>query len=161
VLDVIMIKQMIFEVTNENHMEELGAKIGALLNGGEMIELVGDVGAGKTTLTRGIARGLDIKDYIQSPSFTINRTYQGRRNIVLSHYDFYRLSEAGLLSDELQEVVEDPKTVVVLEWAEVVDNILPKDRLRIMISSLSDTGREVALTSDGYQGNRVIEGLKS
>ena len=79
---------MIINTTDE--MEMLGQQIGQRLRGGEIIELVGDVGAGKTTFTRGLAKGLAIHDNITSPSFTINCNYTGRDGLTLRHYDFYR-----------------------------------------------------------------------
>lgn len=144
------------ELTNESETIEFGKMIGSLLCGGEIIELIGDVGAGKTTLVKGIAIGLGITEYIQSPSFTINRTYKGRDDIILSHYDFYRLNEAGIMADDLSEVINNPKTVTVIEWAEIVDGILPKDRLSIKITTPNDTSRNVLCIA----GGEVSEKLK-
>ena len=64
-----------------------GAKIGGLLLGSETLELIGDIGAGKTTLTKGLARGLQIEDEIQSPTFTISRNYEAPNGLRLAHYD--------------------------------------------------------------------------
>ena len=66
----------------------LGEKLGKSLHGGEVIELVGDIGAGKTALTKGIAKGMGVDDDVQSPTFTISRLYEGRNRIRLAHYDF-------------------------------------------------------------------------
>ena len=140
-------------------MKTLGAAIGGRLLGGEIIELVGDVGAGKTTLTKGIAVGLAIAEYVQSPSFTINRVYDGRDNLTLSHYDFYRLNDAGIMANELEEVTADPSVITVIEWAEVVESALQADRLTIKISSLSETTRKLELIAGGTNSRRLIEGL--
>lgn len=150
---------MNIEIKDELSMKSFGRKIGSLLKGGENIELVGDVGAGKTTLVKGLAVGLGIDENIQSPSFTINRLYGGRDGILLSHYDFYRLSDAGILSDELSEAVNDEKTVTVIEWAEAVSNILPVDRLVIEIVALSDFDRKLTIKSGGFDSNSVLNGL--
>ena len=119
----------------------LGEELGALLRGGEVIELVGDIGAGKTALTKGIAKGLGVDDDVQSPTFTISRVYQARDQIRLAHYDFYRLQEAGIMNAELDESVQDPETITIVEWAEIVEGVLPDDRTRILISSPTETSR--------------------
>ncbi len=152
---------MIFiEVKNEDEMKEFGKAIGSLLCGSEIIELIGDVGAGKTTLVKGIAVGLDINEKIQSPSFTINRVYDGRDNITLSHYDFYRLNDAGIMADELQEVVEDADTVTVIEWAGAVIDVLPVDRLTIQIVATTENSRKLTITSGGSVSQKLEEELK-
>lgn len=140
-------------------MKGFGERIGRLLSGGECLELIGDVGAGKTTLTKGIAAGLDIAETVQSPTFTINRTYDGRDGLRLSHYDFYRLSDAGIMADELAESLEDPKTIIVIEWGEVVGDVLPEDTLRISIESPSQDERTVSLKSSGRGSGRIVEQL--
>lgn len=150
---------MKFLLDSESQTKDLGQKIGSLLCGGETIELIGDVGAGKTTLTKGIAAGLGIDDDVQSPSFTINRVYSGRDNITMSHYDFYRLSDAGIMADELGEVIGDSKTVTIIEWAESVKGVLPGDRIIIKILSTSENGREIDLRSDGVIGQRITQEL--
>lgn len=151
---------MIIEVKNEDEMKEFGETIGSLLCGGEIIELIGDVGAGKTTLVKGIAVGLDVDEKIQSPSFTINRVYDGRDNIILSHYDFYRLNDAGIMADELQEVVEDADTVTVIEWAGAVTDVLPVDRLTITIVATTENSRKLTITSGGDVSHKLQKELE-
>jgi len=133
------------EVKSEQETRALGKKIGLLLRGGEVIELIGDVGAGKTTFVKGLAIGLGIDEDVQSPSFTISRVYDARDGILLSHYDFYRLSDAGIMADELTETTQDPTTVTVIEWADIVEGILPERRLRIVFSAPSENTRELHL----------------
>jgi tRNA threonylcarbamoyladenosine biosynthesis protein TsaE len=96
-------------------MQDFGARLGAKLSGGEVIELVGDIGAGKTTFTKGLARGLGVSDDVQSPTFTISRIYETPSGIRLAHYDFYRLQDAGVMQMELAESVCDPHTITVIE----------------------------------------------
>lgn len=126
-------------------MQALGAQIGAALKGGEVFELIGDVGAGKTTFVKGLAQGLEITDDVQSPSFTINRSYQGRDGLTLSHYDFYRLADAGIMSLEIAESLSDPKNIVVVEWGESVRDVLPEKRTVVKITYLPETGRNVEI----------------
>lgn len=140
-------------------MKQLGERIGALLRGGEIIELVGDVGAGKTTLTKGIAKGLGVDEDVQSPSFTISRVYDAREGLVLSHYDFYRLHDAGIMADELHETLHDPKSVTIIEWAEIVSGVLPDDNLRVQITSPSETDRRIEFTPGGAKSRELMEKL--
>lgn len=125
--------------------EALGAKIGANLRGGEVIELVSDLGEGKTTLTRGIVRGAGSTDRVASPTFTISREYQAP-HFTIAHFDFYRLGEAGLVADELAELIGDPAYVVVVEWGEVVQDVLPARRCTIRLSQTADAQREIMCT---------------
>lgn len=148
------------EVKNELEMRSFGERIGAQLVGGEIIELIGDVGSGKTTLAKGIAVGLCVEDNVQSPSFTINRTYQGRDSLTLSHYDLYRLEYAGIIANELQESVGDPNTITIVEWPGVVDGALPVDRLTIKITSPSETSRELVLASGGVVSKALLEKIE-
>lgn len=132
-------------INTADEMEALGQQIGRRLRGGEIIELVGDVGAGKTTFTRGLAKGLAIHDNIISPSFTINCNYTGRDGLTLRHYDFYRLSDPGIMNLELSEAIVDPKAVVIIEWGDSIVDVLPEQRLVININYLPEQGREVAI----------------
>lgn len=146
---------------NEAKMKELGEKIGRSLSGGTTIELVGDVGAGKTTLTKGIAVGMGVDEVIQSPTFTISRSYQAGRNLQLVHYDFYRLKDAGIMADELAEAVAEPNAVVVVEWGDVVAGVLPNDRLSVFIRSVSEAEREIELKAYGDRAQLLAEELKN
>lgn len=154
-----IIKQMIFEVANQAEMQRFGEKLGALLRGGEIIELVGDVGAGKTTLTKAIAEGLKIDEDVQSPSFTISRIYTARDGLSLAHYDFYRLSDAGILASELHETAHEGKTITIIEWADIVQGVLPDDRLTIHLTPLSETARRVELLTGGERSKVLAEAL--
>ncbi|NTW61778.1 tRNA (adenosine(37)-N6)-threonylcarbamoyltransferase complex ATPase subunit type 1 TsaE [Candidatus Saccharibacteria bacterium] len=151
---------MIIEVKNIDEMLGFGAKVGGLLNGGEIIELVGDVGAGKTTFVKGIAKAMGIDETVQSPSFTINRVYDAKNNIRLSHYDFYRLADAGIMAVELGEVLADPNTVKVIEWSNAVKDILPKDRLIINIDVTSNEARRLLISADGEASLKLMEKIR-
>lgn len=137
---------MVIEVNNEVDTKNFGFKLGTKLNGGEIIELVGDIGAGKTTLVKGIAQGLGIDDSVQSPSFTVSRVYKARDGLKLAHYDFYRLKDAGIMAHELTETIHSPKTVTVIEWANPVSHILPTHRISIKITITTETARKLKVT---------------
>lgn len=133
------------QIKTEMAMQKWGQDLASKLSWPFCIELVGDIGAGKTTLIKGLARGLGFNGEVSSPSFTLNNRYQLADNRVLSHYDFYRLSEAGVLAQELVEDLADPSVSVVVEWGATVDNVLPHNRQQIMINYTADGGREVEL----------------
>ena len=145
---------------SENEMKELGEKIGQVLVGGECIDLIGDIGSGKTTLTKGIAKGLGVSETVQSPTFTINRTYNGSGSVHLSHYDFYRLSDPGIMSDELDEVLQNQDTVVVIEWGDIVQSVLPSDHLRITFASPTETSRVLEFDAVGQKATNLVKALQ-
>lgn len=140
---------MTIEVTDESMMKKLGQALGTQLRGGEVIELVGDVGAGKTTFTKGLAVGLGVDEDVQSPSFTISRVYDGRDELRLAHYDFYRLQVAGIMAHDLEESVGDPATITIIEWADVVKTILPEEYLEIRFSSPTESTRVLQVNPRG------------
>ena len=112
------------------------------------IELVGDVGAGKTTFTKGLARGLEITEEITSPTFTISKVYENSYGQKLVHYDFYRLENPGIMVEDLFENLQDPHTVTVIEWADTVSEILPANHLRLEILINDDGSRTLNLTKN-------------
>lgn len=133
-------------IETDDDMKSLGRRLGEQFRGGEIIELIGDVGAGKTTLAKGIATGLQVDEDVQSPSFTISRTYEARDDLTLQHYDFYRLEQPGVMSYELSESVADPQAVVLVEWAETVASVLPDERIVVRIEYRpQDDGRNVTV----------------
>lgn len=158
-LDGILILTMSIEIHGTKDMADFGARLGAALIGGEVIELIGDVGAGKTTLAKGIAAGLGVSEDVQSPSFTISRVYDARDRLRLAHYDFYRLNDPGIMSDELQETIADGKTITVIEWSGIVEGVLPADRLTIRIVPSSESDRQLSVSAGGVQSEWMMEQL--
>ncbi len=146
-------------IDNEARMKQLGEAIGQSVSGGEVLELVGDIGAGKTTLTKGIAQALGINEPVQSPTFTISRVYDSPKGLRLVHYDFYRLGEAGIMGDEIREAMDDD-SVVVVEWAGAVDDDLPKDRLVVKITTISEEERLVEFHPGGKKSTELWQKIK-
>lgn len=101
-----------------------------------------DLGGGKTTFVRGLARGMGSSDRVASPTFTISRVYDAQP-LRMYHFDFYRLGEAGLIAEELDEILDDPLAVSVVEWAGIVADVLPERRLKITINKTPTDGREL------------------
>lgn len=146
-------------VDSDGAMRRLGRRLGKALGGGEVLELIGDVGAGKTTLTKGLAEGLDISGPVQSPTFTISRVYKARDDLELRHYDFYRLSEAGIMTEELAEALNSPDCIVVVEWGGAVEGVLPSDRLQVHISTTGELSRVVDIHALGDKSRQVLSSL--
>ena len=120
----------------------MAAQIGQRLKGGEVIELVSDLGGGKTVFVKGVAKGMGIKDLVGSPTFTISSEYKAG-DLVLHHFDFYRLGEPGIVANELDEIIGVPQNVVAIEWADLVNTVLPQNRLSIHIHTLGASERKL------------------
>lgn len=152
---------MTFEIvsTSPEDTSRIGSSVAKVLEGGEVIELIGDLGAGKTELVRGLVNSLDDGVTVQSPSFTISREYRVG-DLTIYHYDFYRLGEnPGIVGDEIAEALEDPKGVVVTEWAAQDAVHLPTDRLTIQFS-LDGDNRRLAIRAGGKRSQDVIKSLR-
>jgi tRNA threonylcarbamoyladenosine biosynthesis protein TsaE len=139
------------ESSSSLETEELGERLGRACKGGEIIALVGPLGAGKTCLVRGLARGLGVSDQCAvSPTFTLIHEYRGRVPVV--HVDLYRLDaeEANRLG--LEEYLESP-AVTVIEWADKIPTLLPRDHLRIELEHHGGERRQITLfpLSASYQ----------
>ena len=130
-----MISEVIFD--NQQETDSFSQIIGKNLKGGECIEFVSDLGGGKTTFVRGIVAGSGSTDSVGSPTFTISKHYTSQ-HVNFYHYDFYRLSEPGLVSEELKESIDDEKGVSLIEWGKTVEDVLPKDRVVIEIDKIAD-----------------------
>ena len=120
----------------------LAAQIGRNLRGGETLELISDLGGGKTAFVRGLVAGLGSTDRVSSPSFTLTNQYRAGQK-TLHHFDFYRLNEPGILRAELAEILQDTDNIVAVEWADVVADVLPTERLRVKIRASGETSREL------------------
>ncbi len=134
--------------TSSDTTEKLAARLAVNLKGGEVIELVSDLGGGKTTFVRGLARGLGSSAHVSSPTFKISNEYtipsaQGQTLRKVIHFDFYRLNDPGLVANELAEVLGDPETVTIIEWGQIVEHVLPPQRLTIIFTPTSETARQL------------------
>ncbi|ERL66247.1 tRNA (adenosine(37)-N6)-threonylcarbamoyltransferase complex ATPase subunit type 1 TsaE [Schleiferilactobacillus shenzhenensis] len=127
----------------------LGRALGQLAQAGDVILLDGDLGAGKTTMTKGIARGLGITGPVKSPTFTLIREYQDGR-LPLYHMDVYRLENGGAEDLGLDEYF-DGDGVSVVEWSEFITDLLPPTyvRIRIARTDSTDDTRRITITAHG------------
>lgn len=145
-----------FVVPNEACMAALGARLAVRLRVGEAVCLFGPLGAGKSTLARGLIRALtSVDEEVPSPTFTLVQSYEGRA-LTVAHFDLYRLTRAEEAFElGLDEALDSGAAVI--EWPERLDGALPQDRLEVAISLIQDGGRRVRLVGRGAWSERVAE----
>lgn len=143
---------MEFIVKNVEELNSLGVQLGKMCNANDIICLIGDLGTGKTHLTKGIATGLEIEDHITSPTFTIVNEYNGR--LKLYHFDVYRVNDP----DEIVAIGFDEYIfgdgVSVIEWANYIEDLIPVESLTINIEKLPDMGETYRRISINYTDKR-------
>lgn len=141
---------------SDEETRKIGFKLGKLLKPGEIVCLVGDLGAGKTTMTQSLAQALEVDDYITSPTFTIVNEYEGK--MPLYHFDVYRIG----CSDEMYDIGFDDyingEGVCIIEWANIIEDILPDEYLKIELK-YKDIGREMVLIPYGKEYEKIVEEL--
>lgn len=149
---------MEFIVNSIDKTIDIGFNIGKLSNKGDIICLIGDLGTGKTHITKGIAMGLGINETITSPTFNIVNEYEGRHK--LYHFDVYRVNDP----DEIEAIGFDEYIfgdgVSVIEWANYIETLIPREHIRIIIEKLPEMGedfRKITLESKGERYNYVKE----
>ena len=138
--------------------QDFGARLGQLAQPGDVFLLVGELGAGKTCLAQGIARGLGIKEYAASPSFVVVRQLYGR--LPLYHMDFYRLDNLEEIADLGLDDYFYGQGVSVVEWADKGLSLLPPEHLLVEMSYVSDTGRRLKLKARGKRYRQLVAKLK-
>ncbi|MEK7517152.1 MAG: tRNA (adenosine(37)-N6)-threonylcarbamoyltransferase complex ATPase subunit type 1 TsaE [Patescibacteria group bacterium] len=138
----------VFITESSEQTKNLGKRLAQDLKGGDVIALYGDLGSGKTTFVQGLAEGLGIKRRIISPTFIIIRSYKlSIKYEVLSmkyfyHIDLYRIDDRKSIKDlGIEEIMDDPKNIVAIEWAEKIRNILPRRRVDINFSYIDNKRR--------------------
>jgi tRNA threonylcarbamoyladenosine biosynthesis protein TsaE len=131
--------------------KDIGRAIAPLLRPRDALSLSGELGAGKTTLVQGIASGLGIREQVVSPTFTLVREYRGRLH--LAHVDVYRLERIQDVVDLGLEEIGDGEAVLVVEWGDAIDVVLPTDRLDVELTSADpdpeSEARRIVVDADG------------
>lgn len=139
--------------------QKLGQRLAKKCRGGEIFCLLGNLGAGKTTFVKGIARGLQIDEKkVNSPTFVIMNVYQGR--LLLCHFDFYRLEDPKEIGGIGYDEFLYGQGVAVIEWAERFGPLMPTECLAIEISDVKEQSRTFKLTARGKKYQDLIGGLK-
>lgn len=147
---------MEIKLKNLEETNEFGVKLGQLLKTGDILCLNGDLGAGKTTLTKSIGIGLGVQEYITSPTFALINQYNGR--IPVYHFDVYRLENVNEIYDLGFDDYFYGKGVCIIEWADKIETMIPKDRIVIDIKNGNNIDERI-LKITGY-GNRFNELVK-
>jgi tRNA threonylcarbamoyladenosine biosynthesis protein TsaE len=137
----------------------VGEEIGRNLSGGEIITLIGDLGAGKTTLAQGIARGAGVQNrYVTSPTFALINSYTGR--VPFYHIDLYRLKTASDVEAlGLLDLISE-KAVAVVEWPEAAEDLLPEERLRVTLTPVSESVRKISVSGEGERYAKLVQTLE-
>ena len=149
---------MEIKLSNLKETEEFGFRLGSLLKSGDILCLNGNLGAGKTTMTKSIGLGLGVEEYITSPTFTLINEYKGR--IPVYHFDVYRLENA----DELYDLGFDEyfygKGVCIIEWADKIEKMIPKTRIVIDIEKgNNEYERILYISGHGQSYDELIKEL--
>ena len=131
-----------------NSVEEtilIGVKLARKLKKGDVVALVGDLGSGKTVLTKGIAEGLGVKNprYVNSPTFVIIKEYKGK--LPLYHFDLYRLDRSTILDAESYEEYFYDDGVTVIEWADKVRGLLPRKHIEVRLKVAGENERKIEI----------------
>jgi len=130
--------------TTSADTERLGEQLGRLLSPPILLELRSDLGGGKTTFVRGLARGLGSDDKVASPTFTLSKIYKAK-SLEIHHFDFYRLSQPGVVSDQLKESLQKSRVITVVEWSDIVRGVLPDSRMVVGLKPVPDSPDERAV----------------
>ncbi len=149
-----MAKHFISESATETL--KFGEKIGWLLEKGDLIALCGQLGSGKTMLVKGIAEGLGVKEYnyVNSPTFVILKEYKGR--ISLYHFDVYRMDDICEFSTVGCGEYFYGNGVSVIEWADKIEEILPKERLTVNIEITGENKRKLRVKARGKRYEKIL-----
>ena len=145
-----------FKTNSEKETKQVAEKLALLLRVGDVITLEGDLGAGKTTFTKGLAQGLGVKRTVNSPTFTIVKEYQGE--LPLYHMDVYRLehSEEDIGFDEYFY----GNGISVVEWAHFIEEFLPVELLNIDIRFIDESKRVLEFTAAGKHYEHLLNELE-
>jgi tRNA threonylcarbamoyladenosine biosynthesis protein TsaE len=137
---------------SDQKTRQLARRLAQIVDGGDVITLNGQLGAGKTTFVQGFAEGLGIKDTVTSPTFNIVNSYDG--NFALNHFDMYRLENQDY--DPVLIELIDSDAVSVIEWGQFAPGLIPADHLSINIS-VEDQVRDLTMVSHGVRSQKLLE----
>ncbi len=133
-----------FDSNSAEETIKIAEKIGRQLRGGEVIELISDLGGGKTTFVNGLVSGAGSNSNVSSPTFSISNIYSCK-NFDIAHFDLYRLTKAGLIKYEIGEMASDSKVVLIMEWPDIVEHILPGKRAKINFIIRGEQARTIVI----------------
>ncbi len=153
-------KQLVFPTASAAESKALGQRLAHHLQAPIVIALHGDLGAGKTTFTQGIAAGLGIQQRVTSPTFTLVNEYTLENGWRLVHIDSYRLARGEAEGIGLEEILDDERAIVVIEWADRVADLLPNERIEIEFIAASEAeSRTIIIGANGRFAEPQIQPL--
>lgn len=152
------LKQLKIITHGPEETQALGRRLGEVMRGGELVLMEGDLGAGKTCMTQGIAWGLDVNEHARSPTFVLVSEYEGRHT--LFHADLYRVDDPLEAEDLGLDETYGNGGVCVVEWAEKADYIFPEDHLRVVFRVTGPEERVVELRAGGARHKELLGQLK-
>ncbi|GAN33807.1 MAG: tRNA (adenosine(37)-N6)-threonylcarbamoyltransferase complex ATPase subunit type 1 TsaE [Candidatus Brocadia sp. AMX2] len=152
-------KELIVKSVSVEETVRFGKKLGMLLSPGDVIALEGELGAGKTTLVKGIVQGLGITDrrVVKSPTFSLVHKYKGR--ISVYHFDAYRLEDTQEMLDIGSDEMIYGNGVAIVEWADKVSGCLPREYLKITLTAVSESERKMEICGYGSRYDKIINNL--
>lgn len=133
---------------SENDTLKFAEKFAKKLRGGEVLCLLGELGAGKTTFLKGLAQGLGINESITSPTFVLMKKYRVKKRKIKSfyHFDFYRIKDPSAVLDlGFEEILQDDSSIVAIEWADKAETILPKRKIILKFATKGAKKREITI----------------
>jgi len=137
----------------------VGMRLGSLLQAGDIVHLIGDLGSGKTTLVQGIAIGWGSLDVVSSPTFVLVNVYRRPDGVLLNHLDAYRLNDALEAEDlDIDTMIE--QGILLVEWADRIRNALPQRRLEVDLHWMADAQRSMVFSAQGDHYQRMLAELK-
>ncbi|MFA6002716.1 MAG: tRNA (adenosine(37)-N6)-threonylcarbamoyltransferase complex ATPase subunit type 1 TsaE [Elusimicrobiota bacterium] len=150
---------MVVTTSSEAQTLALGHRLGRILKGWDVVCLYGDLGSGKTTLTRGLAKGAGSRSRVASPTFGLARVYRRSAGHIY-HLDLYRVSADQTHDIGIEEFVSDPQGICVVEWPEAGEAYYPADRLEVRLAHCSK-GRKLILKGRGPRSRQIVSGLRA
>ena len=157
---LVMSIEATLEILSENsgQTENIAQNLSKLLKAGDSVELVSDLGGGKTVFAKGLAKGLGYKGRVSSPSFTLVNQYVCPKGLIIYHYDFYRLADPGLIKQTLVETLGMEGAINVVEWPQSVNDVMPDKSIKVSLEYVKGSyqKRKIKIITD----KRTAESLK-
>lgn len=153
--------ELAFTCKTVDDTKSLARAVGEAVRGGEVLAFHSDLGGGKTAFVKGLAVGMGVEGVVQSPTFSLSQIHRGRDNLELHHYDFYRLTDAGVMAAELAESLAQANTVVAVEWGDIVHDVLPADCIQVTLSTDPESEARTITLAIPARLNYIIEALQN
>ena len=137
---------MKYKVVGLDETKKIASDFAAGLTGGEVVLLNGDLGAGKTTFTKFVFDALGVKEVVNSPTFAILKTYNGK--FKLHHFDTYRITTEEAVEAGFDEVLDDRNSIIFIEWSETIAPLIPKKHTVVNIKLINENAREIEVINE-------------